>query len=121
MKPKKKKDLIEETCKAFPDKSPELIYDIINFYWKEGVHKSIENLVHYSIFMPKLGSFNFVRKKIPLLIQSLSKKDDDKSVEKLEKIKRLEEILKKDYEILNEKRKIKEEYYKNLEKQMENT
>ncbi len=117
MKPKNKKDIIEETCKR-SGHSNACVEDVVSFYWKKGVYEKIREIPHFSIFIPNLGTFELIRKNIPTLIEFFKRNDDQPY---LEKILNVQNILLKEYERLNEKRESKKQFYENLEKQKEDS
>lgn len=126
MKAKKKQDVLNIIYNKLPKFSNEEIENVTNFFWKKGVYESIKELKYFSIYIPSIGSFEFIRKNIDLLIERYSEvKPDDETYEyksyKLEKLLNLKAELMKEYQRLNEKRKCKEEFYKSVEEQVENT
>lgn len=112
MKPKNKKDIIEETCKRTGD-SNACVEDVVSFYWKRGVYEKIREIPHFSIAIPNLGTFELIRKNIPTLIEFFKRKDDQPYLERMLNVQR---ILLGEYERMNEKRELKKKYYENLEK-----
>lgn len=115
MKPKKKKDILIETFKKELPFNDELIKDVIDFYWKEGVYKDIENLTHFSLYVPKLGTYKIIRKNMSYLLDKFNKNKDERIQYKKEKVERIYNLLQEDYKRLNELRESKINFYKNLE------
>lgn len=117
----KKKDILEELKGALPDYKAKEIENAYNFFWQEGVFQSISDLVHPRIFIPKLGTFNFVKSKIDNIIAknnlrketSTAFSSTDMETERLLEFKK---IIEQDNIKNNKKREIKNELKKNLEK-----
>jgi hypothetical protein len=94
------------------------VEDVLNFYWKTGVYEVIREIPHFSIYIPNLGTFELIRKKIPLLIDFFKRKQDELYVSRLTKV---QQMLLNEYDRRNKKRELKKQFYENLEKQMEDT
>lgn len=56
MIPKKHKKILEETQNKL-NKQPDLIIDVINFYW-ENVRKTLTELKYNNVYVPELGTFS---------------------------------------------------------------
>lgn len=120
MRPKKKQDVLDKIYLELNQYSKEEIDNVVNFFWKVGVYEKIKELTYFSLDIPKLGSFEFIRKNIDTLIEKYSevtpdKEDYEYKSYKLEKLLNLKAELMKEYQRLNEKRKYKEEFYKSVE------
>lgn len=116
MLPKKSKHYIKPTADKL-DCDPELVDDIINFFYSE-VRKSLINMEGPTIHVVNLGSFHAKQRELPKLVakytkhlevlepETFSQMKTKKAVEnKLEKVLKLQEAF-------NNESKRKQEFYK---------
>lgn len=117
MNPKKKVDIIAKTVENTNYKQSD-VEDVVNFYWKQGVYEKLRELPYFSLYIPELGNFEFIRKNIPVLIRYYEEREDEEMSKRLEN---LQKMLFEDYARKNNLREKKKQFYDNLEKQVENT
>lgn len=119
----KKADILNELCETLQDIDKDEIERAYNFFWREGVYKSLHDLVYPRIHIKNIGTFSFIQSKIPRLKTYLERETED-YVENpflLERINFFEDEFKKEHEKRNEKRRLRNEINENLEKKVENS